>query len=395
MSKSAPSLRYIFLNEMPAESAAWSRGSLIAAGEKVSEDFLRAAEDAVRPADRFVVVYTSGSTSAPKGVVHNHGSLLEHLRHLNKIRGYVGDETLFSNAPFFWIGGLAYGLIGALEAGCRVVYSAAATAKDLLDTIEREKPTFVTGFAQSVVHVAKEPDYEKRDLSSVRRGNMPAIMAPDARPDDLELRHNKLGSTETGSVYLTHEYEGPLPESMRGSFGKPTPGFEVRITDPDTGKGVPAGESGEIWIRGPYVMEGYLGKERHDTFTPDGWYRTGDLAQVDAEGHVFYKNRLGDMIKTSGANVSPREVEDALLDVTGQRSHVVGVTDKERGQMVVAAIISDTYTGDENAIRDQLKSKISSYKIPRRILFLKEAEVPMLSSGKLDKRTLVEMFRAS
>src|SRR5439155_39608 len=118
-------------------------------------------------------------------------------------------------------------------------------------------------------------------------------------------------------------------------------------------------------------------------------------ASRNADGYVFYKGRLGDMIKTSGANVSPREVEDVMSALTGRQVHVLGVDDAERGQTVVAAIVSDDTAGlDETALREGLKAKLSSYKIPRKILVLKETQVPMMSTGKLDKRRLAEMFRA-
>jgi acyl-CoA synthetase (AMP-forming)/AMP-acid ligase II len=139
-------------------------------------------------------------------------------------------------------------------------------------------------------------------------------------------------------------------------------------------------------------MEGYLGKQRHETFDPDGWYHTGDMASANEDGYVFFKGRLGDMIKTSGANVSPREVEEMLAALTGCRAHVLGIDDAKRGQIVVAAIVADDKPVDEEALREQLKVKLSSYKVPRRILFLSEGTVPMMSSGKLDKRKLAELF---
>jgi acyl-CoA synthetase (AMP-forming)/AMP-acid ligase II len=396
MSPSAPSLRTLFFEEDDRKQSAWSMPWLLSQGESVSDALLKSAEADVSPADPAIIVHTSGSTSVPKGVMHMQGTLLEHLGHLNKIRNFAPDDVLFSNAPFFWIGGLVYCLIGALEAGGRLVCSNSHDAAATLDLLEREKPTLVTGFPQSVAHLVKDPSYPNRDFSAARRGNMPAIMAPDVRPADLELRHNKLGTTETASVYLTDEYDGDVPESLRGSFGRPTPGFEVQIIDPDSGAQKPVGEVGEIRLRGPYVMEGYVGRERHETFEPDGWYRSGDLAYRNGEGYVFYKGRLNDMIKTSGANVSPREVEGVIGEVIGGLVHVLGIDDPERGQIVVAAIVPPSDAKIDTAdLVAQLKNKISSYKIPRRFLILQEAEVPMMSSGKLDKRKLAELFRAT
>jgi acyl-CoA synthetase (AMP-forming)/AMP-acid ligase II len=395
LSSQAPSLRRIYFTNAPSGAAAWSRDDLLSKGKAVPDAFLAAIEAGVSPADPMMIVYTSGSTSAPKGVMHNQGPTLEDERRLNGVRAFVPDDVLFSNAPFFWIGGLSYCLVGALEAGGCLVCSISQSAAVTLDTIERERPNIVTGFPQSVAHLPKDPSYARRDFSFAVRGNMPAVMAPGVRPADPELRHNKLGSTETNSVYLTHADEGDLPERFRGSFGQPTPGFDVKIVDPDTKQEVPVGTQGEIWVRGPYVMEGYVGKERHEVFTPDGWYRTGDLAHVNEDNYVFFKGRAGDMIKTSGANVSPREVEDVLAAVTGGRAFVLGLQDAEKDQIVAAAVVADNYKGDEATLRAQLKAKISPYKIPKRILFLKEPDVPMMSSGKLDKRKLAEMFRAT
>jgi acyl-CoA synthetase (AMP-forming)/AMP-acid ligase II len=143
-------------------------------------------------------------------------------------------------------------------------------------------------------------------------------------------------------------------------------------------------------------MEGYYGRERHETFVPDGWYRTGDLFHVDGDGFFYFHGRRGDMIKTAGANVSPREVEAAIADATGFVAHVVGIDDARRGQVVVAAVRvpRDEQSPDPNELRVGLRDRLSAYKVPQRFLMLADDEVPMLSSGKLDARALRELFRA-
>jgi acyl-CoA synthetase (AMP-forming)/AMP-acid ligase II len=172
------------------------------------------------------------------------------------------------------------------------------------------------------------------------------------------------------------------------------PGFDGQVVDPDTGEVRAVGEIGELWFRGPVLMEGYYGRERRDTFTADGWYRTGDLFHVDGEGFFYFDGRSGDMIKTAGANVSPREVEAAIADVTGLIAHVVGIEDRERGQLVAAAV--RVPRGQEppavDELRVGLRKKLSAYKVPHRFLVLADDEVPMLSSGKLDARALKELF---
>ena len=392
LSQDLPSLRRILFCRHPDSASEWSFDSLLMRGQAISDKFLRCAEAAVSPSDTAIIVHTSGSTSLPKGVLHTQGALVQHVRNLNAVRRFSSQDVLFSNSPFFWIGGLVYSLLGALDAGARLVCSTAASAQETLDLLERERPTIVIGFPASVAHLQKDPTYSRRHFSA-RRGNMPAVMAQDARPDDPQLRHNILGTTETASVYLIDADDGPLPENLRGSFGRPAPGFEVQIVNPSTGEVLPAGQIGEIRVRGPYVMQGYVGRERHETFEPDGWYRTGDLAYVNEDDFVFYKGRLGDMIKTAGANVSPREVENVINAITGRPVHVLGIADADKGQIVVAAVVVEGGAPvDESELRQQLKQKISSYKIPRRFLFLTEAQVPMMSSGKLDRRRLAQRF---
>lgn len=393
---STPALRHAaFDSAVPGVANGWTAGALVGAGETVDDDVLRAAELDVRAGDRMVIVHTSGSTSEPKGVIHQHGPLIRHLENLNELRRYAEHDVLFSNSPFFWIGGFAYSLLGTLVAGATLVCSNATDSAATLDLLERVRPTMVNGFAAAVAHLAKDPSFPQRDLSSIRRGNLWPIMPAAARPSDPELRHNMLGMTEAGSVCLATDDESDQPEHRRGSFGRPVPGFDARVVDHDTGNDCAAGEVGELWFRGPFLMEGYYGRERHETFTADGWYRTGDLFHVDADGFFYFHGRRGDMIKTVGANVSPREVEAAIADVSGLVAHVVGIDDAERGQLVAAAVRvpRDQGAPDTGELRAALRTRLSAYKVPRRFLVLADDEVPMLSSGKLDTRALKERFR--
>jgi acyl-CoA synthetase (AMP-forming)/AMP-acid ligase II len=312
------------------------------------------------------------------------------------MRRYTEDEVLFSNSPFFWIGGYAYSLLGTLLAGATLVCSNATDAAVTLDLLERTRPTMVNGFAATVAHLAKDPTFPGRDLSSVRRGNLWPIMPPDVRAADPELRHNMLGLTETGGVCLASDDEGDQPERRRGSFGRPVPGFEAKVVDAETEEQCGVGAVGELWLRSPFLMEGYYGRERHETFTADGWFRTGDLCHVDEEGFFYFSGRRGDMIKTAGANVSPREVEAAITEATGLVAHVIGVDDPERGQLVAAAVRVPRGQGppDREQLRAALQARLSAYKVPRLFLMLTDDELPMMSSGKLDARALKERFRA-
>ncbi|MCV7411915.1 AMP-binding protein [Mycobacterium florentinum] len=386
-SPAAPQLRHVAITHEPAYERSGS----------VDPALLDAIEADVDGCDPLAIAYTSGSTSTPKGVVHTHAALLGHQRNLNRIRGLTAADKLFCNSPFFWIGGFAFGLLATLVAGSTLVCSNASDAGATLDLLEAEKPTMTNGFVAGIAHLAEHPSYAERDLSSMRRGNLYPIMAPDTRPADPELRHNMLGMTEAGSVVLIAEDEADQPEARRGSFGKPAPGFETMLIDPDTGECVAVGEVGELCIRGPYVMQGYYKRAREECFDADGWLHTGDLVRTDADGFVYFVGRRSAMIKTAGANVSATEVEKAITKVTGGApAYVIGLPDARRGQLVAAVVVRTDGAAafDDAALRERLKAELSAYKIPKRFITVARADLPLMSSGKVDLRRLRKLFDA-
>jgi acyl-CoA synthetase (AMP-forming)/AMP-acid ligase II len=143
-------------------------------------------------------------------------------------------------------------------------------------------------------------------------------------------------------------------------------------------------------------MQRYYKRSREDCFDADGWFHTGDLVAVDRDGFVYFIRRRGSMIKTAGANVSPTEVEKAIARVTGGMvAHVLGIPDAERGQAVAAVIaVENGAVFDETALREQLKAELSTYKIPRRFAVVEAADIPLLSSGKVDVQRLRTVFDA-
>ena len=245
----------------------------------------------------------------------------------------------------------------------------------------------------------------RRDLSSIRRGNLWPIMPADVRAADPELRHNMLGMTEAGSVCLVSDDETrPTRAPARVRSAGRCPASRRRSSTPATATATPTvpnpgdaiGEVGELWFRGPFLMEGYYGRERHETFTPTAGTAPAICSTSTPTASSTSTAGSGDMIKTAGANVSPREVEAAILEVTGPRRARVGVDDADRGQLVAAAIrVPPGQPGlDADALRTALRARLSAYKVPQRFLVLADAEVPMLSSGKLDARALKELFGA-
>ena len=231
------------------------------------------------------------------------------------------------------------------------------------------------GFAAGIAHLADHPSFARRDLSSMRRGNLYPIMAPDARPADPELRHNMLGMTEAGSVVLISDDESDQPEERRGSFGRPAPGFETMIIDPDTG--VAARRVGELCIRGPYVMQRYYKRSREECFDADGWFHTGDLVRVDDDGFIYFVGRLSAMIKTAGANVSAAEVEKAIAKVTGGwwlTLSAFQTPNADRWWPRSSSYRTALRPSTKRHCASGSRRELSAYKIPKRFVALPRAE---------------------
>jgi acyl-CoA synthetase (AMP-forming)/AMP-acid ligase II len=379
----------------------WARpvGELVARGDAVPAGLLAACEAEVTPADPMVVVYSSGSTADPKGAIHGHGAVVRHAHNLWPMRDLVRDDVLYTPMPLFWVGGLSFTLIAALHAGATLVFEEQFEPGATLALIERERVTQVLGWPHMGKALMDHPSYPERDLSSIRGGTLAALQ-PDAAAGGAPAKANSLGMTETLGPHTFDAYDAPLPPGKEGSFGRSVPGVAHKLVDPVTGEDVPVGATGELWVRGYSLMLGLHKRERADTFSPDGWYRTGDGGHFDEDGHFYFTGRLGEGIKASGMNVTPRDVElalEALPEVA--LAFVTGIPHPHRGQDVVAAIaLRPGDTLDEDEARKQVKEAIASYQVPRHIaVFGDQAELPWLDSGKLDRRrlatTLAERFR--
>jgi acyl-CoA synthetase (AMP-forming)/AMP-acid ligase II len=389
-----PHLRGVFVWGDPG-GRAWARpaSALEAAADAcpaADADFLAAVEARVTPADAMAIIYSSGSTAEPKGAVHSHGAVLRHSYNLNRFRDLRGDDRVFSPMPFFWVGGFVFSLLSLMHVGAFLVCEESFEPGATLELLERERVTIAAGWPHYAKAMTDHPSFASRDLSSIRAGNLYSVLPESARPADPELRSNSLGMTETCGPHTIDRMDVDLPERLRGSFGRSVPGLEHKIVDPDTGETLPAGAVGEICVRGYSVMQGLHKVEREDTFDADGFYHTGDAGRFDAEGYLYFQARLGDMIKTAGANVAPREVEVVLESFPEvQAAFVVGVPDPVRGQRVAAAIVLNRGEAlDADACRARLRGELSAYKVPRHLFFCERAQLPFTDSGKIDKRRL-------
>ena len=197
------------------------------------------------------------------------------------------------------------------------------------------------------------------------------------------------GTTETMTICTAMPADTPA-EFYAGSFGQPLPGNTLKIIDPLTRALMPLGQKGEMCIKGPTLMSGYLGTSPEQCFDEDGFYCTGDGGHVDEYGRFFWEGRLTDMIKTGGANVAPLEVDEALAKIPGvKRAQTVGVPDDLLGEMVVSCIVPvDGATLDPAAITATLKPQLASYKLPRKILFFTDADYALTGNEKIQSGKL-------
>jgi acyl-CoA synthetase (AMP-forming)/AMP-acid ligase II len=398
----------LFAPELPHLRAVYATGDpggrrfarpvseLEAAGDAAPIDaaFLAAVEAEVAPADPAVIIYSSGSTADPKGAVHSHGTIVRHAFHLNEFRDLCAEDRVYSPMPFFWVGGFVYSLLAAMQTGAFLLCEESFEPGATLDLLERERASIAAGWPHYSKALVEHPSFESRDLSSIRSGNLYSVLPASMRPKDPELRANSLGMTETCGPHTIDRMDVDLPERLRGSFGHAVPGVEHRVVDPATRAVLPAGESGEICVRGYSLMQGLHKREREETFDRDGFYATGDVGHFDAEGHLFFEGRSGDLIKTAGANVTPREVE-VLLEAMPEVSlaSVVGLPEPTRGQDVAAALVLEPGAQlDAETCRERLRRELSAYKLPRHVFFVTRAELPFTDSGKIDKRKLATLL---
>ena len=383
-----PFLRTIWV--LSDRQPSWSCGGEAALGAAadglaIDEHFMRAAQAEVVPADPAVIIYTSGSAADPKAVVHSQGNLVRQALALAELSDFRPGDRALCVAPFFWVGGLTAALLTAMCGGASVVCPAGSTTEKLLAALEFV-PTHMMLWQQHVDLLRDQPEFI-RAFAKMR----PAVAAQQGQFGVVpgELAPNSLGMTETLGPHSACAM-GPLPASRKGSFGMAVGGIERRIIDDATGEERPVGEAGTLSLRGGTLMLGMHRKERADVFDADGYYRTDDLCSLSDDGHLFFIARANDMVKISGANVAPAEVERAIMHEPAIKTAcIVGLSDGDGTDTLVAAIVVEE-GGDvaPDGITHRLKTKLASYKIPRRYVFLSESELPMTASGKIHKQQL-------
>lgn len=379
--------RVVALGLEDALGAAQPWEAFLRLGDGVADDVLDAAVAEVTPADHALIIYTSGTTAVPKGVLHPHrGPAIQSWRFAQQLR-LDPSVRVWSAFPFFWSAGLVMVMGATLAAGGCIVLQEHFEPGDALHLLERERVTSPHAWAHQLAELEDHPDWTRVDLSSIRHceaftsfGRHPSVHVEDAWSPRAAY-----GLSETCTIISSLPVDTPR-EIRELSQGAILPGNLVRIVDRESGE-VPLSVDaiGEITVKGPTLMLGYVKKPPEECFDEDGFFHTGDAGYVDGEGYLHWTGRMTDMIKTGGANVSPVEIEETLLRHPGLKAALaVGVPDAKLGEMVVlCAVAHDGVSIDDDDIRSFLRGRVASYKIPRRVLFFDEDELSLTGNAKI------------
>lgn len=369
---------------------------VLAMGARVTETALSTRQRAVNPDETALIMYTSGTTGFPKGVMHHHNILRNIVDEANRM-GVTPRDVILMYLPLFHAFGLYEGPLMSMYTGARMVLTTLFDPGEALALIAQEKATMLHGFDTHFHDLMHHPSCVSTDRSSLRTGILAAGMAssePVARKAQQVLCKTITGwgMTEVGVGGLLSFLDSSEDDRCLGS-GWPLPGYECKIIDPDTGEILPAGAMGELCTRGYAVMQGYYKKpeETAQAIDPEGWLHTGDMAIMREDGMFRFLGRYKEMLKVGGENVDPVEVEAFLLrHAAVNQVRVVGVPDERLHEVGVACVVANAgvnVTADD--LIDFCRGKLASFKIPRYVLFVKA--YPMTSSGKVQKFRLRDL----
>ena len=365
---------------------------LLAMGEVIGEERIDAAGRAITGESVAMLLYTSGSTAAPKGILLQHRQWIENSWNIGERQKVTEQDRLWLAVSLFWSFGSVNAMPNMLAHGACVVLQEHFDASEALALIARERCSIMYGTPNMVQALIEHPERASRDLSSLRSGAMIGT------PEQL-MAAVKLGAREICNVYGLSETYGncavidahePLEVRLQ-SVGRPLPGVTVQIRHIETGELLPADQVGEIRVRGPLFAAYYKDAEKtREAFDRHGFFHTGDLGMLDAAGRLYYRGRLKEMVKSGGINIAPIEVEETLMRHPSVRTaYVIGVPDPVLDEALVAIIIANEGAHpDIEELKQFCKRELAAYKVPSRFRLATDDELPLTTTGKIQKMKL-------
>jgi fatty-acyl-CoA synthase len=360
--------------------------AFLGTGDRVPDTVVDATAGEVTPGDHALIIYTSGTTATPKGILHPHrGPALQSWRFAQQLR-LDPSVRVWSAFPFFWSAGFVMVMGATLAAGGCLVLQEHFDPGEALRLLERERVTSPHAWAHQLAELEDHPDWTLVDLSAIRHCEAFTSFGrhPSVHVEDSWSPRAAYGLSETCTIISSLPADTPR-EVRERSQGAILPGNTVRIVDRDTGSELPLDAIGQITVKGPTLMLGYVKTLPEHCFDEDGFFHTGDAGYVDGDGYLHWTGRISEMIKTGGANVSPVEIEETLLRHPALwAARAVGVPDEKLGEMVVVcAVAHEGAAVDEDDVRGFLRGRLATYKIPRRVLFFDEHELSLTGNAKI------------
>lgn len=353
---------------------------------------------AVTSDDLAVLMYTSGTSGLPKGVQLTYGNLHSDVEMAIAHAGLKHNHSFLGVIPLFHSFGLTGTLIAPVYLRSPVYFMARFSAVAAMKLIREHKLSLIFGVPSMFNALARLKEPTPADWTHVYAAIAGGEPLPGVLRDAFRSRYNVnllegYGLTETAPIVALNTPQ----ENKPGSVGRPLPGETVRIVD-DNGADLKQGDTGEIWLKGPNIMKGYLNlpKETAEALTPDGFFKTGDLGHVDADGYLFITGRKKDMIAVAGVKCYPREIEEVLnRHPAVAESAVLGKKDAARGEVVVAfATAKEGQALTAESLRDfARKEGLAQWKVPREVFVVDD--LPRSPTGKVLKRVLAEKLAAT
>ncbi len=352
----------------------------------VSGDISYCAKD-----DLACILYTSGTTGRSKGAMLSHENLASNVRALHAWLHWQDNDVLLHALPIFHVHGLFVALHCALLGGSRVIY----LNKFDLDLVKQSLPrsTVMTGVPTYYVRLLSDPEFNRELCSSIRLFSSASAPLSTEIFDELEKRTGhrileRYGMTES-LVTTSNPCHGLR---IAGTVGFPLPGIKARIMD-DLGNELPAGEAGILEFTGPNVFQGYwrMPEKTEEEFSNDGYFISGDIATMDADGRISIVGRAKDLVVSGGYNVYPKEVELVIDAISGvKESAVIGIPHPELGEAVTAVIVKQAYDLTVDDILTVIRLKLARFKQPRQVIFLED--LPRNAMGKVRKTELRDKY---
>lgn len=361
-------------------------------GDSVSQAELERLENSVSPDDIATIMYTSGTTGFPKGVMHSHHIIRNIMDEASRI-GIKQTDVIMMYLPLFHAFGIYEGPLMCFVTGARMVLTAKFDPGETLKLIEQERCTMTHGFDTHFHDIMEHPDFNSRDVSSIRGGLFASGMEssiPVARKAQEKFGGfvSGWGMTEVGAGGALGFPSDP-PEVNACLSGYTLVGYELKIINPETSQETPPGVPGEICCKTYMMMEGYYKKpeETARTIDKEGWLHSGDMGLINKDGYLRFMGRYKEMLKVGGENMDPVELEGHLLKHPAvNQAKVVGVPDNRLNEVATACVIlNEGANVSEQELMDFCKD-IANFKRPRYVLFMKE--YPMTASGKVQKFNL-------